>query len=123
MQNIIRIKKAVFYGYHGVLSQEQSVGGKFEADVEMHTDFSTAAAQDNLQKTIDYEAIYKFINKISVEQKYYLIEALAVKIADGLLENFPKISKVAVKVSKHNPPVGGVVDTVEVEVIKDRSEL
>lgn len=123
MTNIIRIKKAVFYGYHGVLSQEQSVGGKFEADVDMYTDFSTAAEQDKLDKTIDYEAIYRFINKISIEQKYYLIEALAMKIADGLLENFPRIHKVAVRVSKHNPPVGGVVDTVEVEVIKDRNEL
>ena len=33
MQNIIKIKNATFYGYHGVRSEEQSVGGKFEVDV------------------------------------------------------------------------------------------
>ena len=35
MQNIIKIKNATFYGYHGVRSEEQSVGGKFEADVDI----------------------------------------------------------------------------------------
>ena len=35
MENIIRIKRATFYGYHGVMSEEQSVGGKFEADLDM----------------------------------------------------------------------------------------
>jgi len=58
MQNIIRIKKVTFYGYHGVRSEEQSVGGKFEADVDIYTDFSDAANEDNLNKTIDYHEVY-----------------------------------------------------------------
>ena len=33
--------------------------------------------------------------------------------------NFPPIEKVAVRVRKNNPPLGGVVDCVEVEVIKE----
>lgn len=123
MNNIIRIKKATFYGYHGVLTEEQSVGGKFEADVDIYTDFSEAAKQDSLKQTIDYNAVYKFIYKMALEQKYYLIEALASKIADELLKNFEKIIKVNVRVRKNNPPLGGVVDCVEVEVEKSRSDL
>ena len=46
MINIIRIKKASFYGYHGVMSEEKSMGGKFEADVDLYTDFSNAAEKD-----------------------------------------------------------------------------
>ena len=60
---------------------------------------------------------------MALEQKYYLIEALASKIADELLRNFVKIEKVNVRVRKNNPPLGGVVDCVEVEVEKSRSEL
>jgi len=123
MNHIIRIKKATFYGYHGVLSEEQSVGGKFEADVDIYTDFSEAAMKDSLKQTIDYDAVYKFIYKMALEQKYYLIEALASKIADELLRNFNKIQKVNVRVRKNNPPLGGVVDCVEVEVEKSQSEL
>ena len=52
MINIIRIKKASFYGYHGVMSEEKSMGGKFEADVDLYTDFSNAAEKDSLKETI-----------------------------------------------------------------------
>jgi 7,8-dihydroneopterin aldolase/epimerase/oxygenase len=123
MINIIRIKKATFYAYHGVLSEEQSVGGKFEADVDLYTDFRKAAMTDNLKETINYHTVYKFMYKLALEQKHYLIESLAYKIADELLKNFERVEKVAVRVRKNNPPLGGVVDCVEVEVIRSRDEL
>lgn len=123
MLNIIRIKKATFYGYHGVLSEEQTVGGKFEADVDLYTDFSKASLKDELSETIDYHKVYKFIFRIALEEKHYLIESLATKIANELLLNFEKLQKVCVRVRKNSPPLGGVVDCVEVEVIKDRTEL
>ncbi len=123
MLNIIRIKKATFYGYHGVLSEEQSVGGKFEADVDIYTDFSKAVEIDSLNQTVDYEKVYKFMYQLALGQKYYLIEALAAKIADELLKKFPQIQKIAVRVRKNNPPLGGLVDCVEVEVVKERDEL
>jgi dihydroneopterin aldolase len=122
MVNIIRIKKAVFYGYHGVLSEEQNVGGKFEADVDIYTDFGEAAHHDNLKETVDYASVYKFINKLVIERKYYLIETLALRIADGILEQFGKVYKVAVRVRKNTVPIGGYVDFVEAEVIKEKGE-
>ena len=123
MTNIIRIKNATFYGYHGVSNEEQYVGGKFEADIDIYTDFSGAASADDLKKTVDYFQVYSFLNQFTVKQKYYLIEALAVEIADELLKKFDKIIKVAVRVRKNNPPLGGVVDCVEAEVIKEKSEI
>ncbi len=123
MLNIIRIKKATFYAYHGVLSEEQSVGGKFEADVDIYTNFKNAAEKDSLKQTIDYDKVYKYMYQLALEQKYYLIETLATKIADSLLKNFPPIEKVAVRIRKNNPPLGGVVDCVEVEVVKSKDEL
>ena len=35
MQNIIKIKNARFYAYHGVFEEEQNLGGKFDADVDI----------------------------------------------------------------------------------------
>jgi len=123
MENIIRIKKAVFYGYHGVRSEEQSVGSQYETDVDIYTDFSSTTKSDNLNDTIDYMSVYQFMNKLALERKYYLIESVALIIADQLLLNFPMINKVAVRVRKENPPLGGVVDSVEVEVVKTRDEI
>jgi 7,8-dihydroneopterin aldolase/epimerase/oxygenase len=122
MENIIRIRRAVFYGYHGVLTEEQTVGGKFEADIDIYTDFSEAAANDDLTKTIDYEKVYKFVYQLALERKYYLIEALASNIADELLKKFSRIDKIGIKITKSNPPLGGVVESVQVEVIKSRDD-
>jgi dihydroneopterin aldolase len=120
MSNIIRIKNAVFYAYHGALEEEQNIGGKFSADVDMYLDFSLAAEKDDLNSTINYNDVYQFINKIVNEKKYYLIETIATIISEKLLENFPIVQKVIVKVRKNSVPVGGLIDYVEAEVIKER---
>ncbi|MFA7228205.1 MAG: dihydroneopterin aldolase [Melioribacteraceae bacterium] len=119
MINIIRIKNASFYAYHGALKEEQFMGGKFEADVDIFTDFSEAALKDDLKLTINYHDVYKFINQLVHEKKYDLIETLATMIADELLKKYSEIHKIAVRVRKHSVPVGGVLDCVEAEVIKE----
>jgi len=122
MLNVVRIKNAVFYAYHGALKEEQFIGGKFEADVDMYFNFTEAAANDDLTKTINYDEVYKFINKVIHEKKYYLIETLATIIADNLLKTYSILEKVNVKVRKNNVPVGGIIEHVEAEVEKGRNE-
>jgi len=118
--NIIRLKNAVFYAYHGAMEDEQNLGGKFECDVDMYCDFSAAAESDSLKKTVNYERVYAFIQRVVLEKKYYLLEALANSIAKGLLREFGAIEKVIVKIRKPHPPVKGVVDHVEVELTLGR---
>lgn len=122
MINVVRIKKASFYAYHGALKEEQAIGGNFEADVDMFFDFSEAAKTDDLSKTINYDGIYKHINRIIHEKKYYLIETIATIIADSLLQTYPVIDKIDVKVRKNNVPVGGIIEHVEAQVIKSKNE-
>ncbi len=119
-QDIIRIKNASFYAYHGVDSDEQNLGGKFEIDVEIIGDFSEAIRSDNLKKAIDYESVYSIIKKIVTQKKYYLLETLAKTIAKGLIGEFSLIHKVKVIARKPHPPVRGVVDYVEVEITETR---
>lgn len=118
--DVIRVSNAVFYAYHGVMEDEQNLGGKFECDVEMRCDFAAAVQTDSLTMTVDYEKVYSFIQNSVLEKKYYLIEALANAIAMGLLRGFPIIESVMVRVRKPHPPVKGVVDYVEVEVTRSR---
>lgn len=122
MTNIIRIKNAQFYAYHGALKEEQNIGGKFEIDVDVYTDFSEAAIHDNLSLTTNYHEIYKFLDKIIHSHKYYLIETIATKIADEVLLNFDGVEKIIVKVRKRSVPVGGMLDFVEAEVMKEKNE-
>jgi dihydroneopterin aldolase len=114
--DIIRIKNASFYAYHGVASDEQNLGGKFEVDLEINADFSNAKKSDHLRDTINYEAVYAFLRSQVTQRKYYLLETLADSIIKGLLNEFPIIHSVTVTVRKWHPPIKGVIDYVEVEV-------
>ena len=119
-RTIIRIKNASFYAYHGVQTDEQTLGGKFEIDVEIQADLLAAMQSDNLKRTIDYEAVYAFVQQSVTAKKYYLIEALAHTIVEGIIHSFPTVEVVTVNVRKPHPPVKGVVDYVEVQVTGHR---
>ena len=118
--NIIRIRNATFYAYHGAVVEEQNLGGKFEVDVDMHCDLLTAAETDSLKKTVDYERVYAYISSVIHSKKNYLIEAVAHTIAQGIIREFPGVQTVTVRVRKPHPPVKGVVDFVEVEMTEKR---
>ncbi len=118
--DFIRIKNASFYAYHGVATDEQNLGGKFEVDVDMRCDLSAAKTSDHLKQTVDYEAVYSVIRRTVTEKKYYLLESLAGAIVRGLLREFSLIEGVSVRVRKPHPPVKGVIDYVEVEVSDTR---
>lgn len=116
--SIVRIRNAVFYAYHGALKEEQSIGGKFEADVEMHFDFSEAAKKDDLKLTVNYVDVYKIINELVHHKRYNLIETLATEIAEKLLSKIPLINKLTVRIRKNSVPIGGLIDNVEAEITK-----
>ncbi len=119
--DVIRIKNAVFYAYHGVMSDEQNLGGKFEVDIDLFCNLKEAEETDSLTRTVDYAKVYQKMKEMVVDQKYYLIEALGNRIAKGILQEFSKVERVVVRVRKQNPPVKGVVDSVEAEIIQERS--
>ncbi|MCL5267258.1 MAG: dihydroneopterin aldolase [Bacteroidetes bacterium] len=116
----IRLNNATFYAYHGVLTNEQVSGGKFEVDVEMFGDFSRAAQSDRLKETVDYQKVYRSIKELVIEKRFYLIESLGTQIAESILNNFSLLNRVVVRVRKHTPQVGGVVDFVEFETERVR---
>jgi 7,8-dihydroneopterin aldolase/epimerase/oxygenase len=115
-KHYIRLHNAVFYAYHGNLSEEKTLGGKFHVDVEMETDFSAAAEHDKLRETIDYESIYNLVQDMVMQQNFHLIETLAKRIADAILAAHPAVTAVVVRVRKPAAPVKGVIDYVEAEV-------
>jgi dihydroneopterin aldolase len=118
--SVIRISNAVFYAYHGVLSDEQNLGGKFEVDVDLYCDLSKGAKSDHLKDTINYERVYDCIHKLVLERKHFLLESLANDIANGILMNFPLVQNVTVRVRKPGAPVKGIIDHVEVEITETR---
>jgi dihydroneopterin aldolase len=117
---IIRIHNAVFYAYHGVLTDEQNLGGKFDVDVDLHCDLARGAKSDHLEDTVNYERVYDCIRSLVLDKKHLLLESLASSIGKGILKNFSKVNSVTVRVRKPGAPVRGVIDHVEVELTETR---
>ncbi|MFQ6675804.1 MAG: dihydroneopterin aldolase [Fidelibacterota bacterium] len=111
----IRLNQMLFYGYHGVDELEQNRGGTFEVDLELRTDLETAASTDRLESTVDYAAVYQTVHDCLTGTKYYLLESLAGRIAEAVLDRFA-VNSVQVRVRKRNAPVKGVMGSVEVEL-------
>ncbi len=118
--DIIRLQNALFYASHGVMSDEQKLGGKFEVDLELHCDLTEAKGSDNLHMTVNYERVYSVMKETVTGRKYYLIEALAEAIAAAILGRFERVERVIVRVRKPSAPVHGVIDYVEAQIEKSR---
>jgi len=114
----IVLRNMVFYGYHGVFPAEKELGQRFEVDVELVTDLSRAAQADDLDAGgINYVDVYTLVKEIVEEREFNLIEALAETIAQEILSAHD-VDEVTVRVRKPEVAIGGVLDCVEVEIVR-----
>ena len=118
---VIRLKNMQFYGFHGVSDSEKHLGGRFEVDVELHLSLKDSCESDDLNDTINYEVIYKTVDSCIRKDKFYLIEALANSIAKDILNVHP-VDSLMVRVRKPHAPVKGVLDTIEVEIERNKAD-
>ena len=117
----VRLTNIVFYAHHGVLKEEHTIGAKYEVDAELSFDFTDAAQNDEITKTVDYGAVYRKIRDTLTLKKYFLIEAVAYNIAHELLQDFLILDRVSIRVRKRNPPVDGICDYAEADYYVTRA--
>lgn len=119
----ITLKNMQFYGYHGVLQEEQKIGQRFFIDAEMQLDLKGAGEKDDLEQTVDYSAVYGIIKDITENHKFRLIEKLADVISQEIMSRYEKIQKITVRIRKPEAPIKGILDWAEVEIVRQRDEL
>lgn len=104
----IGIEGLEFQAYHGVYSHERKRGGKFVVDLYLRVDdnlVEVAAAEDQLKATVDYGAVTALITR-EMQHPQNLLESLAQGLSQKLLDAFPPVQAVHIRVSKMHPPVG-----------------
>ena len=111
----ISLEGMEFFAHHGCFKEEQVIGNKFIIDLQIETDTSQAEISDNLAKTINYQEVYLMV-KEEMTTRSKLLEHLARRILDRISDEFPQILSAKIKVSKLNPPIGGKVHSVSVEM-------
>ena len=85
---------------HGAYEDERKRSRRFQVDVYVTGNWGDAVASDKLDDTLDYDAIVHRIREVSGRRTYHLIESFAGAIADDVLQSFPDVSDVCVRVRK-----------------------
>jgi 7,8-dihydroneopterin aldolase/epimerase/oxygenase len=83
----------------GVPDRERAHAQRLLLTVEMHGDFTAAAADDDLTKTIDYYTVSRRLLTFGEGRSWRLIEKLAVDLAEFVLAEF-RPARVSVEVKK-----------------------
>jgi dihydroneopterin aldolase len=117
--SLLALEGMEFFSHHGCFEEERSVGTHFLADLFIETDTTDAEATDELQKTLDYQEVFALV-KEEMAVSSALIEHVARRILDRVMARFPTVSSTRIKLSKLNPPVGGKVHCVSIQLKAER---
>lgn len=121
-KNTVFIRGLEFSACHGVHGFEKVTPQRFIFDCDMYTDFSAAAAYDDISGTVNYSAACNAISEVVGGNTFNLIEKLAYECAAVLMEKFA-LSGVKVTVYKPEAPVKHKFESVGVSVELKRERV
>ena len=107
-----------FHAYHGCLDFEKRDGNTFLVNLILELNTEKAEISDKLEDTLNYQEVYDVVKR-EMEIPSNLIEHAARRILDALIENFPQILHLNLRLFKLNPPLGGDVESVSVVMRKN----
>lgn len=119
MSDRIRVNGLRVFGHHGVDSAEREQGQYFVIDIEAEADLEEAGRSDRLDQTVDYTPLIKEVQRIVSQERFELIEALAERVAQAVLEH-PGVRSTTVRVAKPDPPIDADLESVQVEITRRR---
>ena len=117
---VIKLKNIRTFSYHGCLLEEGKIGSDYSVNLEVKTDLRKSCISDDLKDTVDYV----LLNKIVVEEmaiRSHLLEHVGHRIVSRIFKEIPSISRIILAVSKLNPPIGGDVEAVTIELEEYRN--
>lgn len=111
----IGLEDVRFYAPHGFFKEEHLMGNEFRIDVEVEASITGAAQEDDLGGTVNYATIY-YLLQAEMKKPTQLLEALAYRMANRIMNQFESVLSVHLRLRKLNPPLGGSVGAAVVEV-------
>jgi dihydroneopterin aldolase len=115
IMGIIKLKNIRTFSYHGCLVEESKIGSDYSVDLEIEADYSKSMQTDELADTVDYVHLNKIVREeMAIRSK--LLEHVAHRIVQRVLNEIPSVTRTVVGVSKINPPIGGDVEAVTVQI-------
>jgi len=115
----IHIEGLEVFALIGVYDWEREHQQRLIVDVELTADLSMAAQTDDVDNTLNYAEVAQGISEFASKSQFKLIEALASHMVDWLLQFFPMLKTVRLKLSK--PDILANAQNVAVEFTKERT--
>ncbi len=108
--------------YCGVLPEEQARQQPFRFDLDLHLSLVRAGGTDALEHTVDYGGVTDLLARHLTVERFQLLERLAQRTAELILESAPLVDEVTVRATKMRPPLAVHVDTTGVRIHRRRSD-
>ena len=121
-ESFIYINDLRFHAFHGVMPQERLTGNDYSVDLRVGYDVGAAMLSDDVGDTINYADMYDIVRQeMSVPSQ--LVERVAYRIAHRISSRYPDVTRMDVKVTKLNPPLGADCHGagVELHLINDKT--
>ncbi len=103
----------------GTFPAERTAPQTLFFDLELYGDFSRAGRTDDLNDAVDYTAVERCVKDYAAGTSFHLLERLAYACAGKLLEHFPLLDRITLRIRKPDAPVES--DCVELEITLARS--
>ena len=122
-QGRFRVDGLELFAYHGCDPEERRNGQVFLLDMELKADFSLACAQDDLEDTVNYAGVIELVEQVFVGDPCNLIEHAAYRTASVILQEYPTLESVKIRVHKPDAPIRRTVSDISFELELDREGL
>lgn len=116
----IKLQNIRTFSFHGCLEEEGKIGSDYRVDLEVKTDLRKSALSDELKETVDYVLLNKIVEE-EMAIRSHLLEHVANRIITRIFKEIPAVSRILLAVSKLNPPIGGDVEAVTIEMEEYRN--
>lgn len=116
----IKLQNIRTFSYHGCLVEESKIGSDYRVDLEIKTDLRKSKETDELSDTVDYVSLNRIVTEeMAIRSK--LLEHVAHRIVKRVFAEHPSVSRIVLAVSKLNPPIGGDVEAVTIQLEEFRT--
>lgn len=84
----------------GTFPDERLGTQELHFDLKLYGDFSKAGKSDRLEDTVDYCAVERSVQSYVSQSSFCLLEALGYAVAEKILNEFPLLDEVSVRIEK-----------------------
>ena len=115
VKHLIKVEGIRLKAFHGCMEEEAKIGGNYEVNIRIKTEFGKSTETDELTDTVDYCVVNQIVEEeMAIRSK--LIEHVAQRIFNKTMKHYPEIHELSIEIVKLSPPIDGDVKHVAVVI-------